>query len=70
MLRFLSHTTKKCDALLIRRNSYGTDLKRTRSGLDVGEQGVGETTISCVDWFPPTSSYQKLLLLIKPWKDR
>ena len=33
ILRFLSHTTKKCDALLIRRNSYGTDLKRTRSGF-------------------------------------
>ena len=33
ILRFLSHTTKKCDALLIRRNSYGTDLKRTRTGF-------------------------------------
>ena len=33
ILRFLSHTTKKCDALLIRRNSYGTDLNRTRSGF-------------------------------------
>ena len=33
ILRFLSHTTKKCDALLIRRNSYGTGLKRTRTGF-------------------------------------
>ena len=75
ILRFLSHNTKKCDSLLIRRNSYGTDLRRTRIGFRrfrTGRWRNDHKRPGRVDWFPPTGSYQKLLLLllIKPWKNR